>query len=67
MKVHSAILLELCFFYFVLNVIEFQNPDSLAVSDIMHPLLSFWYKYLCFGTGCFCCQLFALIYFSIHK
>ena len=28
-------------FYFVLNVIEFQNPDLLAVSELMHPMLSF--------------------------
>ena len=28
-------------FYFVLNVIEFQNPNSLAESTVMHPMLSF--------------------------
>jgi len=28
-------------FYFVLNVIEFQNPDPIATSEIMHPILSF--------------------------
>jgi NhaP-type Na+/H+ or K+/H+ antiporter len=28
-------------FYFVLNVIEFQNPDPLLVSKVMHPMLSF--------------------------
>ncbi|MDE5418392.1 cation:proton antiporter [Labilibaculum sp. DW002] len=28
-------------FYFVLNVIEFQNPDPLSTSQIMHPMLSF--------------------------
>lgn len=28
-------------FYFVLNVIEFQNPDPLAASEVMHPMLSF--------------------------
>ncbi len=28
-------------FYFVLNVIEFQNPDPLVVSEVMHPMLSF--------------------------
>ncbi|MBI9056170.1 MAG: cation:proton antiporter [Labilibaculum sp.] len=28
-------------FYFVLNVIEFQNPDPLSTSQIMHPILSF--------------------------
>jgi NhaP-type Na+/H+ or K+/H+ antiporter len=28
-------------FYFVLNVIEFHNPDPLASSQVMHPMLSF--------------------------
>jgi len=28
-------------FYFVLNVIEFQNPNPLVVSEVMHPMLSF--------------------------
>lgn len=28
-------------FYFVLNVIEFQNPDPLATSELMNPILSF--------------------------
>ena len=28
-------------FYFVLNVIEFQNQDPFATSELMHPILSF--------------------------
>jgi len=28
-------------FYFVLNVIEFQNSDPLAAAEVMHPMLSF--------------------------
>ncbi|MCZ4696373.1 sodium:proton exchanger [Ancylomarina euxinus] len=34
-------IIGIMFFYFVLNVIEFQNPDPAAISEVMHPMISF--------------------------
>ena len=54
-------------FYFVLNVIEFQNQDILGTSEVMHPVLSFGISTLVSCVVAFVASYFLLYIFQFIK
>ena len=54
-------------FYFVLNVIEFQNPDPLATSAVMHPILSFGISIVVSSIVAFAASYLLLYLFQFIK